>query len=206
MKVQGCTDVGLMRKDNFVIMGISGLGGSGKDTVINHILKKRNATVVHLRKPVEEELIKRHRKINNKSLREMATALRVKHGPAVMIRRSVKEIEKAFGNSDLVIINSIKSLDEVDFINNSLDYRFELVAVYASPVKRFRRLAKRGLKWDMKDYKSFSWRDRTELKWGLGSAMALSDHVIVNDGTINELNKGVDSLLKKIDSDSRRKD
>ncbi len=37
-----------------------------------------------------------------------------------------------------------------------------------------------------KDWKEFHERDERELGWGLGSLIAMADHLIVNEGTLEE--------------------
>ena len=48
----------------------------------------------------------------------------------------------------------------------------------------------------MKDYESLVWRDRVELKWGVGEAFALADYMIINEGTLRELSESTKKFVK----------
>jgi dephospho-CoA kinase len=186
------------------VIGICGLGGAGKDTAIKEISKIRKISEIQLRTIVEDQLKLEGKEINNENLRICATKLREKYGQDVIAKRAVKKVKKMLLDTDFVIINSIKSLDEADTFRKGLKSKFILLSVYASPKTRFERLSKRGLAWDMTDYKSFEWRDRVELSWGLGGAIAMADFIILNEGTIAELNRDVISLIKRMEKQKRR--
>ncbi len=177
------------------IIAICGLGGSGKDTTIQLLFEMVKGGMVHMRDVVEEEIRKRGMPITNESLREVATSMRKELGYDIMAKRSIPHVKKALERHSLVIINSIKDMEETELYEKELKENILLLAVYASPRTRFERLSRRGLKWDMKDYKSFVWRDMKELGWGLGSAISLADYTIINEGSMKDLKESVSRFL-----------
>ncbi len=187
-----------MPKKEKILIGMCGLGGSGKDTTIALLSKKRKCKTIQLRHIVENEIKKRGLPITNKTLRETATELRNKYGYNIIARKSLPIVKKAFDDADIVVINSIKSLKEMEVYKKSIKGRTILLSLYASPKTRFKRLSKRGLNWDMKDYKSFVWRDEKELGWGFGAAFTLADYMLVNEGSMKELGIEVDRFLEEL--------
>ncbi len=70
--------------------------------------------------------------------------------------------------------------------------------VFASPATRFNRLKQRGRSDDPKNREMFDKRDLTELKVGIGSVIALADHILVNEGSKEDLFSKIDQLLESV--------
>lgn len=62
----------------------------------------------------------------------------------------------------------------------------------------FSRVASRGRVDDVMSLESFREKDRRELGWGLGKALALADFIIVNEGTLEELHKRAIGIFEKV--------
>ena len=95
-------------------------------------------------------------------------------------------------------MDTIKASEEADLFRKELQCPVIVVAVHSGPKTRFKRLSKRGLAWDMKDLESFKWRDKVELGWGVGEAIALADYMIVNEGSLENLKNDVDRFWLRI--------
>ena len=62
-----------------------------------------------------------------------------------------------------------------------------LLAIHSSPDDSvFERLRERARFDAPKDWQEFQERDERELGWGFGSLIAMADHLIVNEGTLEE--------------------
>ena len=81
---------------------------------------------------------------------------------------------------------------------HGFDERFFLLTVKASEQTRFKRVSSRGREDDTSSLKAFQEKDRRELSWGLGEAMKLADHTIINEGTLEEFHQQAKEILKKI--------
>jgi dephospho-CoA kinase len=188
---------GELRETKFVL-GIAGMPGAGKDTVIKLLSKQTHLHVIILREIVEAELKEKGIPVNNRTLREFATELRKQFGRDIIAKKCLPLLKKALETNNVVVLNAIKAVEEVEYLKNELQCPFFLIAVHSSPMTRFKRLSKRGLAWDMKDWESFRWRDKVELSWGAGEAMALADYVIINDSTFQDLETQVSHVWKSI--------
>jgi dephospho-CoA kinase len=66
-------------------------------------------------------------------------------------------------------------------------YEVITVAIHASPKTRFQRLLSRKRSDDPNTWEVFFERDSRELDVGLGDVIALADLVLINEGTIADL-------------------
>lgn len=167
------------------------------------ILHRRPGVTVHLRTIVEQELRRRGIAPTNESLRAEATRLRDEEGPAAIARRALAQVRGSLERSPVVVIDSIKSLEEVQAFRAGLPDRLVVLAVVAPPDLRFTRLSSRGLAWDMRDRAAFDWRDNVESSWGVAAAVAAADYTIRNDRTRAELERAVDEFLAWLDRGGR---
>lgn len=109
--------------------------------------------------------------------------VRAIEGPGVVAKRLLPKIEQA--RSDIVIVEGIRSTHELDELKAK--YSVILIAIHASPTTRFQRLLARGRSDDPKNLETFVQRDFRELDVGLGPVLSLADLVLINEGTIPEL-------------------
>ena len=75
---------------------------------------------------------------------------------------------------------------------------FTLLSVFASPKTRFNRISQRAREDDTDDINEFRERDKRELKFGIGSVVATSDYIIINENSFEEYQKQIDEFFKKI--------
>jgi len=79
-------------------------------------------------------------------------------------------------------------------------YEVVTVALHASPKTRFQRLLSRNRSDDPKNWETFYERDIRELDVGLGHVIALADIVLVNEGTITQLQSDFKEALAKLNA------
>ena len=72
------------------------------------------------------------------------------------------------------------------------------MSVFSSPQIRFERLKLRKRKDDSVDYKIFEKRDNDELDFGIGTVIATSDFLIINESSIESYENKIDNFLNKI--------
>lgn len=173
-----------------IIIGITGMPGSGKSTVAK-VGEKLGFKVIRMGDVVREETLKRGLEPTRENLCKMMFTLRAESGPDVVAKKCLSRISLSDRN---VIIDGIRSLHEVEFFKKKLP-SFILLAVHSSPKTRFKRLYSRRRSDDPKDKKEFIERDKKELSVGIGSAIAMADYMIINEGSLDEFKKMVRSIL-----------
>lgn len=176
------------------IIGISGLPGSGK-SLISEIGTEKGAIVVSMGDIVREEAKKR-----GESSKETAKNLRLEHGEYIVSELTIKKIKQLQeeGIENSILVEGIRSPHEVDMFKENFD-NFIILSIFANPQIRFERLKKRMREDDSQDYSEFQKRDNTELGFGIGSVISLSDKLIVNESDLESCREKISNFFKEID-------
>ncbi|MFQ6068387.1 MAG: AAA family ATPase [Candidatus Bathyarchaeia archaeon] len=177
-----------------VVVGVAGMPGAGKATVVE-VAKKMGCGIVIMGDEVRDETEHRGLEPTPENVGKVMLILREEVGPAVIAKRCVPKIEKM--NSKVVVVDGIRSLYEADEFKKHFQ-NFKLLAIHSSPETRFKRLFKRKRSDDPASWETFLERDWRELRVGLGSVIASADVMIVNEGKRTELKKKAQKLLEKV--------
>lgn len=175
------------------VMGISGMPGSGK-SLVSKIAIEKGAKIVSMGDIIREEAKKR-----NEDTKTTAQKLREEYGDNIVAELTIKKVKKiiADGFSNLVIIEGIRSPFEINLFKNSFD-NFIVLSIFANPTLRFERLKERQRDDDSKNYEEFVKRDEMELNFGIGSVIALSDKIIINEADLDSYVKKIEDYLSEI--------
>ena len=107
---------------------------------------------------------------------EAGQRIRDLYGPAG-VALLAKEKLRSLG--DVVFIDGVRSRYEVEVFKELGDV--VIIAIHASPKKRFERLYKRGRPDDPKSWEEFLKRDEKELSRGIAKVIARADFVVDNN-------------------------
>lgn len=175
------------------VMGISGLPGSGK-ALVSEMATERGAIIVSMGDIIREEAKKR-----GESTKETAVNLRKEFGNDIVSELTIKKIKKLEEdeNNKLIIIEGIRSLHEVEMFKENFS-DFFILSIFANEILRFERLKIRNREDDSQDYEGFHKRDVTELGFGIGDVVALSDKLIINESDMESYREKVDEFLNDI--------
>jgi dephospho-CoA kinase len=92
----------------------------------------------------------------------------------------------------------LRSLDEADVFKTRFP-SFSLIAVHASPETRFTRLNRRRRSDDPDGWEVFRERDMRELSVGLGNAIAMAEHMIINENDKKDIKAKVVETLARME-------
>lgn len=175
------------------IMGVSGLPGSGK-SLVSDMATERGAIVVSMGDIVREEAKKR-----GEGSKETAVNLRKEFGEYIISELTIKKIKKLEeeGNDNPIIVEGIRSPHEVEMFKENFD-EFIILSVFTNPTLRFERLAKRMREDDSTDLAEFQRRDRNELNFGIGTVIALSDKIIINESDFESYKEKISEFLDEM--------
>ena len=175
------------------IMGITGMPGSGK-ALVSEIASERGAKIVSMGDIIREEAKKR-----GESTKETAKNLRAEHGKYIVSQLTIDKIKKLQedGIENTIIVEGIRSPHEVDMFKENFD-NFIILSIFANPTLRFERLLKRMREDDSQDYNEFKKRDQMELDFGIGTVIALSDKIIINESDLESYSEKIDEFLKQV--------
>ena len=178
-----------------LIVAVAGLPGSGKSVLVRVAAENRYAVVV-MGDEVREEAKRRGIEPTPENMGWIMLELRRLEGETSIARRCIPKIEKT--SESRVIVDGVRSLSEVEEFKNHFASVVS-VAVHSSPETRFRRLYSRQRSDDPRNWAIFHERDLRELSVGLGNAIALAEHVIVNEGTLIAAKSRATEVLKEIE-------
>jgi dephospho-CoA kinase len=175
------------------VMGISGMPGSGK-SIVSDIATENGAIIVSMGDIVREEAKKR-----GEGSKETAQNLRAEHGPYIVSELTIKKIKKLEneGIENTIIVEGIRSHHEVEMFKENFD-DFIILSVFANPKLRFERLKKRMREDDSQDYSEFKRRDENELEFGIGTVIALSDKLIINESDLESFADEINEYFSEI--------
>jgi dephospho-CoA kinase len=150
--------------------------GAGKSTASEALVKKGWHRVV-MGDVIRNETKRRGLAPDAKNTGDVMKKLREERGESAVADLCLEEIRRS--GSETVVIDGIRSIAEVEAFRKSAPVI--LVAVHASPSRRFEFLKERGRSDDPMSRESFDKRDERELGVGIGNAIALADEVISNE-------------------------
>ena len=175
-----------------LVVGLTGMPGAGKSVFVE-AAKTVGYVAVSMGDVIREETRKCGLELNSQNVGRVMLDLRREFGDNAIAEKCVPKIESQMGNK--VIIDGLRSLNEAELFRANFA-GFKLVAVHVAPNVRFVRLSLRGRSDDPKTFDVFQERDIRELSVGVGAAIALSEHVIVNDSSIEVFNTEVKKYLE----------
>lgn len=176
------------------LIGIAGMPGAGKSLVAEYV-KQTGYPVVVMGDVIRAKTEQRGLKPTPETLGEVMLKIRRDGGLGAVARYCIPKIRKV--GSRVVVIDGVRSLEEVEEFKKEFP-DFTLFAVHSSPSTRFKRLYARERSDDPKLWTEFLERDLRELKVGLGSAIAMADHIIINEGAKTQLESNTQRLIRRI--------
>jgi dephospho-CoA kinase len=182
-----------------IIIGITGILGAGKGTVVDYLTDKKGFKHYCVRSFITEEIKKRGLLVNRDTMTEVANNIRKDNSPAYIIEQLYNIAESKGHNA---VIESIRTPGEVEFLKSKED--FHLLSVEADPKTRYKRISARGSETDSISFEKFLSDEAREMestdpnKQNLGCCIGYADYSLINDGNVEDLQKDVDAILKKI--------
>ncbi len=176
-----------------MVIGLVGMPGSGK-SVAAEVGRQLGFTVLVMGDVVREESAKRGLKATPASLGRVMVELRAEEGAAVVAKKTIAKMMRV--NGQRIIVDGVRSLAEVEEFKKQYP-EFKLVAIHSSPDTRFHRIFKRQRSDDASVRRVFTTRDQRELTVGIGSAIALADHVIINEGTLAQFKTRIRAFFEE---------
>ncbi len=175
---------------------LTGMPGSGKDEFVR-VAREMGFSDVHMGDTVKEYAKEAGIPITDREIGQYATEERKKNGMDIWARRTSERII----DPERTVVDGLRNIEELDFFKNHYQ-NVIVVAIYANRNERLTRILKRNRLDDVKSGQELEQRDSRELSWGIGKTISLADHMIVNDGTLEEFHDNVREFLSKIKNPS----
>ena len=179
------------------VLGFTGMPGSGKSEAMS-VAKQRGYPVVRMGDLIWDEVEAQGLERTPKNVGVVANGMRETHGQDVWALRTVERIRGTPGA--VVMIDGIRSNEEVDVFRRELAEDFLLVAIHTDPDERYERLTARGRDDDADTVDGHKERDGRELNWGIARTIALADEMLVNAGSLEDFHAATAVLLDRVES------
>lgn len=191
-----------------MILGVTGLYASGKDTVAE-ILKEKGYFHFSLSDFIREEAKRRKIKDSRENLINLGNELRKKHGHGILARMALQRMEW----DKNYVVTSVRNPVEVEVLRTKSN--FALINVTSPEKTRWNRMQERKQTQNRNDelatFEEFKAWEQKELestdpaKQQLNTVIKMADIILNNNGTLDELKKKIDRLITewktKLDKD-----
>lgn len=201
-----------MENVNKQVIAIVGLCGAGKSEVADYFVKKGYAylrfgqiTLDEVKRQGLEPTEENERPIREKFRKEL--------GMAAFALLNIPKIDEYLTRNKSVLADGLYSWSEYKELKKRYGQNLVVIAVYASPETRYKRLEDRRSRYgddpNMK-YRSFSRqqaqaRDAAEIEnLEKGGPIAMSDFTIINEGTLSELNLQTEKIYNQIKNHEKK--
>lgn len=178
-------------------MCLTGMPGAGKSTVAA-VLKEKGFSVIIMGDIVREEAVRRNMELTDTNLGNLMIKLREQMGPGAIAHLIIKKMEECNFNHETnnLVIDGIRNISEVQILKK-IGY-VKIIAVHASPSRRFEYIKKRARSDKPLSTKDFFTRDKRELKVGISEPIALANESLPNNNlSIKELKKKTFQIVQK---------
>jgi len=167
------------------IIAVVGMCGSGKSEAVKFFVE-RGYRRVYFGEVVMNEMKRLGLEVNEANERATRENLRKEFGMGAMAVKSLPVIEE-FMKHDNVVIESLYSWEEFKILKDKFGESFKLITIYTTKDLRYERLLKRPFR-PLTNEESKS-RDISEIeKLDKGGPIAYTDYLIMNDGSLDEMN------------------
>jgi dephospho-CoA kinase len=177
------------------VVAVVGMTGSGKSEVAA-IFHEKGFVPVRFGDITDEEVEKLGRPLTEANERTVRERLRKELGMDAYAKLSIPRIDAASKKSH-VVVDGLYSWEEYIFLKGQYGADFCVVAVWASPQERYKRLKKRRVR-KLTPEEAAS-RDRAEIEnLNKGGPIAMADFTIVNESSLDGLRQNVEGVISAI--------
>jgi dephospho-CoA kinase len=178
-----------------LLICITGMPGAGKSTVAI-LLRNYGFSLITMGDVVREQAKLHNLEMTDANLGNLMLKLREDLGPAAVAHLILKKIKQDPGMKRDIVIDGIRSIDEVKVLKTVGSVR--LLAIHASAETRYNHIKQRGRADVPLDNTDFLIRDQREIDVGISEAIAMSDEVVSNNNlTMAELQNKVLGIVRK---------
>ncbi len=171
-----------------------GMPGAGKEEFVK-VATTQGYEVVRMGDVVRDYVASLGLELVDGVVGKIASEERKNHGIDVWAWRTVKRVR----GSKKILIDGVRCIEEVEVFRKELGENVHLVGIFAPRKMRFERILNRGRPDDVRSWEEFVEREMRELSWGLGNVFALSDHMLLNTGTLEQFHRDVREFLSGLE-------
>ena len=186
--------------DNVKILAVVGMSGSGKSVIVDYLTDK-GYPKVYFGGMIYKEMEKRgiERTEDGESEKKFREEIREKEGKDWVVRQVIAEVKDLISaGQKRIVLDGVYSWTEYCTLKHEFPKALTFLAVVVDKHLRYERVANRpGRSFDANAIRE---RDRSEIEnLEKGGPIVAADYYVLNNGTIEELEKATDQVLKEIE-------
>ena len=180
-----------MRQQVLVLVG---LPGAGKTTASSFFCKK-SIPVVKMGQVTHKLLQKRGLSTSERNEHDLREYLRNKYGANIYARKVIKKVQKELTKHSVVIVEGVRSKEEIDYFKNNL-IDLQIIFIKTAAATRYQRLLRRKIRPLMRN--EIKQRDNYEKKLGLPKLESLAEYKVENETSMTEFYTKLSDILNQI--------
>ena len=174
------------------LVAIVGMAGAGKSEVAR-IFQKHGFDIVRFGDITSEEIKNMGFELNEENERYVRQQLRKQHGMAAYAKLNLPRIDALLDSSNIVV-DGLYSWEEYVLLKECYSERLSIVAIWASPITRHKRLASRAER--PLTPEEAAGRDKAEIEnINKGGPIAMADFTIINEASLEDLERETKRVL-----------
>jgi len=187
-------------KQGKIIVGIAGEMASGKDTVTHHIVERYGGREFGFSDSLRDLLDRLHMPKDREHLTRISMALRREFGQDVLAK--IIDGDAKGASERIVVIDGVRRPTDIEILGKNPE--FTLIYVEADFMIRYERIRGRGQNADdaTKTIEEFKADHLLETEVTIPALRSDADHIINNDGTLEELLAQVDAVMGKLEKEA----
>ena len=176
-----------------IILGFTGLIACGKGTATQYLKEKYQAETFRFSTMLRDVCSRLYMEHSRENLSGISTVLREFFGQDLMAKVMAKDVENS--QAELIVVDGIRRMEDVKYLR--VLPNFKLVSIESEMKIRYQRLLKRDENSDdqNKTWEQFQADHQLETELTILDTMKAADIVIINDGSLEDLQKQLDKLV-----------
>jgi dephospho-CoA kinase len=178
-----------------VILGFAGLMASGKGTAAAYYQKKYGATTYRFSTILRGLLDRLYLEHSRDNLVKMSEIIRTTFGEDIMAKAIAGDASA--DNNNIIIVEGIRRMADITYLSKLPN--FVLVEIFAEPATRHYRITQRRENNDdaTKTFEQFMEDHKRSTEITIPEVISHATEHIDNNGTMQDLEKNLDTLLEK---------
>lgn len=178
---------------------MTGLLAAGKTTVSQYLVKNHGASIYAFSTPLRDILDRVYLEHTRKNMQDLSSDLRETFSQDILSTTIAHDVKKDQNN--IVIVEGVRRLSDIKHLRNLPG--FKLINFTADQKIRWERLVARNQNPDdsKKTFEEFQQDEQAEAEQQIAEVAATAEFTIDNNGSIEEAEKQIEEILKKINED-----
>lgn len=183
-----------MTQKHTQIIAFVGMAGAGKSSAVDHAAANEFPRI-YAGGVVYDEMRAQEIEITPDSQKEFRERMRAEHGSDYFMKKCIEQMRNLIAAGQRqIILDGLYTWSEYKLLKREFPGELTVIAIVAPRKLRHRRLAQRPERpFTDKESMERDWSEIENLE--KGGPIAIADHFIVNDGSLEDLHKKLDKII-----------